>query len=409
MLGLLAIVVGLTLGLFGGGGSILAVPLLLFATEMAPKAAIAGSLAIIAIASAVTMLAYAWRGQVRWRVGLVFGAAGMAGAFVGGRLAQFVPASILLAAFAVMMLVTALAMLRNDRGPSTPHATERPPWLFAVEGSIVGLVTGMVGAGGGFLVVPALVLLGRVPMREAIGTSLLVIALKSAAGFAGYATHTTIDLSLVATVAAFASMGAVIGGMLGQRIRPQRLRKGFGVFVLVMAIVIVGRQLLETWTLAELYDAMFVNRWPWWIGGAAIGTFALAFLWHDNHLLGISTGYTQLCKAACPTPVAKRWRPRFLLGIVLGGGLAGTLAGREVTFAFGQFDHLWSDHLLVKAAVLVAAGFLVGYGARQANGCTSGHAIVGVAQGAKASLVATVGFMVAGVVVTHLVTYLAGI
>ncbi|PQP53716.1 sulfite exporter TauE/SafE family protein, partial [Mycolicibacterium austroafricanum] len=152
---------------------ILTVPLLAYVAGMDAKAAIATSLLVVGVTSAIGAISHARAGRVQWRTGLIFGAAGMAGAYAGGLLARYIPGTILLIGFAVMMIATAIAMLR---GRKTLHTTETghrlPVPKILAEGLIVGLVTGLVGAGGGFLVVPALALLGGLPMPIAVGTSL---------------------------------------------------------------------------------------------------------------------------------------------------------------------------------------------------------------------------------------------
>lgn len=240
----LALLVGLSLGLLGGGGSILTVPLLVYVAGMEAKEAIATSLLVVGVTSAVAALAHARAGRVQWRTGLVFGAAGMAGAYAGGRLAEFVPGGVLLVAFALMMLATGGAMLRGRKevDPDKAHHNLPVPTVIA-EGVVVGLVTGLVGAGGGFLVVPALALLGGLPMPVAVGTSLVVIAMKSLAGLGGYLASVDIDWGLAAAVTAAAVAGSLLGGRLAGRVSPDSLRTGFGWFVLVMAVFILVQQL----------------------------------------------------------------------------------------------------------------------------------------------------------------------
>lgn len=180
---------------------------------------------------------------MQWRTGLIFGVAGMAGAYGGGLLARFIPGSVLLIGFAVMMVATALAMLRGRKevGPADPHHRIPVPKVVA-EGLVVGLVTGLVGAGGGFLVVPALALLGGLPMPVAVGTSLVVIAMKSFAGFAGYLSSVTIDWNVAAMVTAAAVLGALLGSRLTAVVNPDSLRQAFGWFVLVMSSVILAEE-----------------------------------------------------------------------------------------------------------------------------------------------------------------------
>lgn len=240
---LLAVLVGVSLGLLGGGGSILTVPLLVYVAGMETKEAIATSLLVVGVTSAVAAVSHARAGRVQWRTGLIFGAAGMAGAYAGGRVAEFVPGGVLLAAFALMMLATGVAMLRGRRQVDESKAHGDLPVLTVVaEGVVVGLVTGLVGAGGGFLVVPALALLGGLPMPVAVGTSLVVIAMKSLAGLGGYLSSVQIDWGLAAAVTAAAVVGSVAGGRLAGRVAPETLRKGFGWFVLAMAAFILVQQ-----------------------------------------------------------------------------------------------------------------------------------------------------------------------
>lgn len=237
----LAVVVGITLGLFGGGGSILTVPLLIYVTGLGTKEAIATSLVVVGITSIGALVTHARAGRVQWRTGLIFGATAMVGAYVGGRLGPLVPDTVLLVGFALMMLATSVAMIRGRRDTSPREAGEHHIGLVLVEGVVVGLVTGIVGAGGGFLVVPALVLLGGLPMATAVGTSLLVIALKSSAALAGYLSAVQIDWSLALAVTALAVAGSILGGRFAGRLDPDRLRRGFGVFVLAMAVFVLAQ------------------------------------------------------------------------------------------------------------------------------------------------------------------------
>jgi uncharacterized membrane protein YfcA len=240
----LAVFVGVALGLLGGGGSILTVPLLAYVAGMDAKQAIATSLLVVGVTSAVGAVSHARADRVQWRTGLIFGAAGMAGAYVGGVLARFIPGTILLIGFAVMMIATALAMLRGRRSPVESAAVQRIPIAKVVgEGLVVGLVTGLVGAGGGFLVVPALALLGGLPMPVAVGTSLIVIAMKSFAGLGGYLSNVQIDWTVGLMVAGAAVVGALLGARLTAMVNPDALRKAFGWFVLAMSSVILAQEI----------------------------------------------------------------------------------------------------------------------------------------------------------------------
>ncbi|WP_407664909.1 sulfite exporter TauE/SafE family protein [Mycolicibacterium moriokaense] len=236
--------VGVALGLLGGGGSILTVPLLAYVAGMDAKQAIATSLLVVGVTSAVGAVSHARAGRVQWRTGLLFGAGGMTGAYLGGMLARFIPGSVLLIGFAVVMIATAIAMLRGRRSNIESVDVQGFPVVKAVsEGVVVGLVTGLVGAGGGFLVVPALALLGGLPMPVAVGTALTVIAMNSFAGLGGYLSSVQIDWAMALTVAAAAVIGALIGAKLTAMVNPEALRKAFGWFVLGMSAVILAEEI----------------------------------------------------------------------------------------------------------------------------------------------------------------------
>jgi len=240
----LAVFVGVSLGLLGGGGSILTVPLLAYVAGMDAKQAIATSLLVVGTTSAVGAISHARAGRVQWRTALLFGATTMAGAYAGGHLAKFIPGTVLLIGFAVMMVVTAIAMLRGRKNTATTaHTQQLPLAKIAVVGVTVGMVTGLIGAGGGFLLVPALVLLGGLPMPIAVGTSLVIIAMNSVAGLLGYLSSVRIDWTLGAALTAAAVAGALIGARFAGKVNPDALRKAFGWLVLGMASVILGEEI----------------------------------------------------------------------------------------------------------------------------------------------------------------------
>jgi hypothetical protein len=405
---LLSALMGATLGLLGGGGSILTVPILVYVLGVETKAAIATSLLVVAVTSAVGLVQHARAGNVRWREGLLFGAVGMVGAYGGGFAARWLPEWVLLGGFAALMVATAASMLRRGAAPEreAPASGGRAIAVLALEGLVVGAVTGLVGAGGGFLVVPALVLVSGLGMRAAVGTSLLVITMKSLAGLAGHLSHVSIDVKLAVLVSAFAAIGALTGAALSSKVAPERLRRLFAVFVVVMAAFVAWHQLP-----AAAIEAVFVERWPFWVGGLAIGGFVIAFLLGANKMLGVSAGFDDAC-AALVEPAARRsWRLPFLGGIVLGGAVATLLAGRgsaAVSWAMGRFDTLLTASLAVKVAVFLFGGVLIGFGTRMAGGCTSGHGIVGTAQLARSSWIATATFMATGFVVANLLLRVLG-
>ena len=242
----LAALVGVSLGLLGGGGSILTVPILTYVLGMPPREAIAASLFIVGATSAVSMIGHAKAGRVRWKTGLLFGVAGMVGAFAGGLLGGIIPGAILMVLFAGMMIVTATAMIRGRKNQATKAAdAEYKPALARIllDGFLVGIATGLVGAGGGFLIVPALNLLGGLPMAIAVGTSLLVITMKSFAGLSGYLFSVQLNWPIVLAFTATAIAGSFAGVALAGRVPERALRKGFGIFVLVVGAFVLVQEL----------------------------------------------------------------------------------------------------------------------------------------------------------------------
>lgn len=236
-----AVAVGVCLGLLGGGGSILAVPLLVYAAQLVPEQAIATSLFVVGTTSAVAAIPHARAGHVCWRTGLTFAAATMAGAYGGGRVAGFIPGSWLLVTFGLLMLATSTAMIRSRRNTTRVPARLPLPRVLGY-GTAIGFITGLVGAGGGFLVVPALTLLGSLAMSSAVGTSLVVIALNSGAGLAGHLSTVTMDWALALTVSGAAIGGSIIGERIAARIDQQVLRKAFGYFVLAAGALFLVTQ-----------------------------------------------------------------------------------------------------------------------------------------------------------------------
>lgn len=242
---LLAVLVGVTLGLLGGGGSILMVPLLVYVAGMEEKVAIATSLFVVGVTSLGALIPHARAGRVQWRAGAYFGVAAMAAAYLGGRAADLVSGGFLMVAFALMMLATSIGMIRGRKQPSTSQRDEpgRAQLLQTLaQGAVVGFVTGMIGAGGGFLIVPALVLLGGMPMSAAVATSLMVIVLKSFSGLAGHLANVQIDWSLAVAITAAAILGSVFGARLSGVVPAEVLRRGFGWFVLAMGVFILFQQ-----------------------------------------------------------------------------------------------------------------------------------------------------------------------
>lgn len=241
---LLAVLVGVSLGLLGGGGAILTVPILTYVIGMQPRAAIASSLFIVGVTSAAGMYRHAQAHRVRWKTGVTFGVASMAGAFGGGIAGGYVPGVLLMLLFALMMVIVATTMIRGRKNASAPIGEETRLRFsrIGLYGVVIGFATGLVGAGGGFLIVPALSLLGGLPMAVAIGTSLLVIVLNSFAGFSGYLFSVSLDWPVVLSFTAVAVVGSFAGAKLVGIVPERLLRKGFGFFVLAMGLFVLSRE-----------------------------------------------------------------------------------------------------------------------------------------------------------------------
>lgn len=267
---LLSTLVGGSLGLLGGGGSILTTPILLYALGMGTHEAIATSLLVVGGTSLVALIPHARARRVRWGTGLLFGLTSMAGAFSAGSFAHLIPAPLLLLAFGVMMAVTAVAMMRKGRPAEPVPAPDRSVPKIVLDGFVVGGVTGLVGAGGGFLVVPALVMLGGLPMREAVGTSLLVISLKSFAALAGHLGSTTIQFGLAASITGAAILGSVAGSSFAGAVRQEELRRGFAWFVAVMAVFLLSQEIPR----AVGHPLDLAVHWPWVLGGLTLPLLA---------------------------------------------------------------------------------------------------------------------------------------
>jgi len=236
------VLIGAALGLLGGGGSVLTVPIFVYVLGFSPKEAIAMSLAVVAATSALGAGGHWHAGNVNVRIAIVFGGVAMLGTLFGVQMARFIPGTAQMVIFGAVMLTAAVFMLRGR-----PAADEQRgegvagPVVTAAKvvpgGLLVGTLTGIVGVGGGFLIVPALVLM-RMPLREAVGTSLLVITGTCVVGFLGYLGHVSLDWIAVALVAAGTLPGIAMGSYLHRFVPQTILRRGFAVFLVVMAAFI---------------------------------------------------------------------------------------------------------------------------------------------------------------------------
>lgn len=256
----LAIIVGISLGLIGSGGSILTVPILVYVMGVNPVLATAYSLFIVGSTALVGGVQSAMQKRVDFKTVLIFGIPSIAAVYATRMwLVPVIPKELfsigslvitksiaLMLLFAVVMILASVSMIRpgkhKDLDENAPRVYNYP--MILLEGTVVGLLTGLVGAGGGFLIIPALVLLARMPMKLAVGTSLFIIAAKSLIGFIGDLQGSEIiDWKLLGIFTAFSIAGIFIGILLSKKIPGQKLKKGFGWFVLVMGIYIIVKEL----------------------------------------------------------------------------------------------------------------------------------------------------------------------
>jgi uncharacterized protein len=253
-----ALLIGLSLGLLGSGGSILTVPVLVYLLGHDDKAAIAESLGIVGAIALIGAIPYTRTREVDWRNVLLFGLPGMAGTYGGAWLSQFVTGAAQLTLFAVVMLAAAWLMFRqpaarSDAGKHANPVERHAAWKIVLEGLAVGVLTGLVGVGGGFLIVPALVLLGQLPMRRAVATSLPIVALKSFSGFFTYlavlnSQDIAIDWNTIGLFVLLGTAGSLVGNVIGSRVNQRSLRRVFAVFLVGMGIFVLAKEAPRVFT-----------------------------------------------------------------------------------------------------------------------------------------------------------------
>ncbi|GAA3993194.1 sulfite exporter TauE/SafE family protein [Thermobifida alba] len=240
---LFGVLIGLLLGLLGGGGSILAVPALVYGVGLPPAAAVPASLVVVGASAATGLLTRVRAGLVRWRVALVFGLAGLPAAFGGGAVGRLLPERWLMLGFAALMVVVAVRMLRSavSSGGACRSGAGGVNWRVCLPrsvlaGALVGFLTGLFGVGGGFVVVPALSVGLGLTAAEAVATSLAIIVLNSASGLAAHSSALAdLDLLTVGVFAVSAMAASLAAGSLATRLPAALLRRGFAVLVLAVA------------------------------------------------------------------------------------------------------------------------------------------------------------------------------
>ncbi|MDA8127409.1 MAG: sulfite exporter TauE/SafE family protein [Betaproteobacteria bacterium] len=251
---------GFVLGLLGSGGSIIALPALLYLLHVEPKSAIAMSLGVVAVTATLAALGHVRRGNVDLKIALVFASFGALGTFMGTRVGVAIPAAVQLSAFALVMYAAAWRMQRKPASsPSSPggrggsEATPGCEHYFStcmayivLAGIAVGLLTGVVGVGGGFLIVPALVLLSRVPIKQAVATSLAIVSANSSVGFAGYLGSVPISWGIMAGFTAVTVVGSFAGARFSNRLSQETLKRSFAWFLVVVATYILFKNVIAT-------------------------------------------------------------------------------------------------------------------------------------------------------------------
>ncbi|WP_448550453.1 sulfite exporter TauE/SafE family protein [Thalassotalea fusca] len=243
-----ALFIGLSLGLLGSGGSILTVPVLLYLFDQPERLAIASSMAIVGAIAFAGALPNIPKRQVNWRCVILFGIPGSIGTYFGAFASQFVLPSVQLITFALVMLLASYFMLRTKVIDVSEPSAERSHLKITLDGLLVGILTGFVGVGGGFLIVPALVLLARLPMHQAVGTSLMIIAFKSITGFVKYLDvlaqeQLSLDWHTIILVSVVGILGSFSGNWLGSKIPQNHLKKGFALFLIPMAVFIISQNI----------------------------------------------------------------------------------------------------------------------------------------------------------------------
>lgn len=250
---------GFVLGLLGSGGSIIALPALLYLLHVEPKSAIAMSLGVVAVTATLAALGHVRRGNVDIKIALVFASFGALGTFMGTRVGVAIPAAVQLSAFALVMYAAAWRMQRRPasspsggRGgneaatPGCEHYFSTCMAYIVLAGIAVGLLTGVVGVGGGFLIVPALVLLSRVPIKQAVATSLAVVSANSSVGFAGYLGSVPISWGIMAGFTAVTVVGSFAGARFSNRLSQETLKRSFAWFLVVVATYILFKNVIAT-------------------------------------------------------------------------------------------------------------------------------------------------------------------
>ncbi len=250
MVWIAAIFIGLSLGLLGSGGSILTVPALIYLVGQDEKIAIAGSLAIVGVIAASSVISYHLKRQIKWQIVIRFGLPSMLASYLAASLSVYLTGILQLILFAIVMLLSAFFMIRQPKLTTNnqPEKKYNQQVKFIISGLIVGSITGLVGVGGGFLIVPALVLLTGLTMTNAVATSLAIITLQSFTGFIKYhqllsEQNIMLNWYVILTFSTIGIIGSLVGQKIANKVPQHHLKRGFGIFLLIMGCFILYRSL----------------------------------------------------------------------------------------------------------------------------------------------------------------------
>lgn len=258
---LLASFIGLSLGLLGGGGSILTVPILVYILKIDPKTSIALSLAIVGVTSSFGVLRHYKNGNINLKTASIFAPIAMLGTFSGARISQYLPGQFQLILFAIVMLAASIAMFK-ERKNTEEKAISVNYFTISIIAIGVGILTGIVGVGGGFLIVPALVLLAGISMKDSVGTSLFIISLNSLSGFLGYIGSIEIPWFFLFEFTSFSVVGIFLGASLVKFVSQAVLKKTFAIFLIVMGLFILykNKSILITSSVLSSHFQKFISQ-----------------------------------------------------------------------------------------------------------------------------------------------------
>lgn len=409
-----ALGMGLTLGLVGGGGSILTVPILVYLFHVSPVLSTVYSLLVVGLTSLIGSISHARQGNICFKTGVIFSIPAFLGVFLSRKyLVANLPEililgeltiskdALIMSVFAVIMVLAAIMMIRPQKTPEQPKEVHfwSPQNIAKIgaEGLIVGGVTGFVGAGGGFLIIPALVVLAGLPIKKAIGTSLMIIAAKSLLGILGdVALLQQADWGFLGIFSILAIGGILLGSYVARFVPSNKLKPAFGWFVLIMGGFILVKELgFENLTRTmETLDTQMTTYLYSLAGGVLIGLSATLLILFNGRIAGISGIFGGLLQ---PQKGDIQWRLYFVAGLIGGGAILMLFMPEAFVYDIDR-----------SLPLLVVGGLLVGVGTKLGSGCTSGHGVCGIGRLSGRSMAATGTFIALGMISVFVLNQLMG-